>query len=141
MASKRNQVLNNSGQYLYGLTNNPIFLLHAFLAAIVAVLIAASTAKAQSTLIIGETRVLSVRDNPNEQGVDSDGLSEHRQLGGGLLPPDRNASANWQMAGMLSVGGIPKRTTVCATVRPRGGGNDDTTTIQNAIDACPPDQV
>ena len=25
---------------------------------------------------------------------------------GGLLPPDRNASANWRMAGMLSVGGI-----------------------------------
>jgi hypothetical protein len=60
-----------------------------------------------------------------------------QQSGGGVLPPDRDASANWQMAGMLSVGGIPKRTTVCATVRLRGGGNDDTTTIQNAIEACP----
>lgn len=59
----------------------------------------------------------------------------------GILPPDRDAGANWRMAGMLSVGGIPKRTTVCATVGPRGGGSDDTTNIQNAIKACPIGQV
>jgi hypothetical protein len=40
------------------------------------------------------------------------------------------------MAGMLSVGGIPNRTTVCATVSPRGSGLDDTTNIQNAVNAC-----
>lgn len=58
-----------------------------------------------------------------------------------LLPPDRNASANWRMAGMLSVGGIPTRTAVCATVNPRGSAQDDTTNIQNAIAACPLGQV
>ena len=40
-----------------------------------------------------------------------------------LMPKANNAQANWQMAGMLSVGGgIPDRTTVCATVNPLGGG-------------------
>lgn len=59
----------------------------------------------------------------------------------GLLPADRDASANWQIAGMLSVGGIPNRTTVCAMVNPRGSGQDDTAKIQSAVDACPPGQV
>jgi hypothetical protein len=57
-----------------------------------------------------------------------------------LLPPDRDASANWRKAGMLAEGGIPNRTTVCATVTPRGGA-DDTSNIQNAIDHCPDGQV
>jgi hypothetical protein len=61
--------------------------------------------------------------------------------GGSLLSADRNASANWSSAGLLSVGGIPNRTTVCATVNPRGGGADDTTNIQNAVNACPVGQV
>ena len=42
---------------------------------------------------------------------------------------------------MLSVGGIPNRTTVCATVNPLGSAKDDTTNIQNAIAACPLGQV
>jgi hypothetical protein len=58
-----------------------------------------------------------------------------------LLTPDRNASANWARAGMLSVGGIPTRTTVCANVSPHGGGQDDTSAIQSAINACPLGQV
>jgi hypothetical protein len=62
-------------------------------------------------------------------------------LTGGLLPSDRNASANWQMAGLQSVGGIPNRTTVCATVSPLGGGQDDTADIQNAVDSCPAGDV
>jgi hypothetical protein len=57
----------------------------------------------------------------------------------GVLPSDRDASANWRMAGLLSVGGIPARTTVCATVNPSGG--NDTTNIQNAINNCPAGQV
>jgi hypothetical protein len=61
--------------------------------------------------------------------------------GGPLLPPDRNASANWQMAGMLSQGGIPNRTTVCQTVNPRGSGADDTPNINTAITNCPVGQV
>jgi hypothetical protein len=44
------------------------------------------------------------------------------------------------MAGMLSVGGIPNRTTVCATVNP-SNGSDDTANIQNAIASCPLNQV
>jgi hypothetical protein len=59
----------------------------------------------------------------------------------GIIPSDRDASANWRMAGMLSVGGIPARTTVCATVNPLGGGQDDTARIQSAIDSCPVGQV
>jgi hypothetical protein len=45
------------------------------------------------------------------------------------------------MAGMLSVGGIPNRTTVCATLGPLGEGKDDTASIQKAIEACPLGQV
>ena len=60
----------------------------------------------------------------------------------GIVPAASNASANWQMAGMQSVGGIPNRTTVCATLTPLGGGQDDLTQIQNAIDkTCAPGQV
>ena len=58
-----------------------------------------------------------------------------------VLPPDGDASANWRLAGMLSVGGIPNRSAICATVTPLGSGNDDTSNIQNAIDACPDGQV
>jgi hypothetical protein len=64
-----------------------------------------------------------------------------RNAAGGILPPDRNASANWRMSGMLSLGGIPDRTTVCATVNALGDRQDDTNNIQNAINRCPPDQV
>jgi hypothetical protein len=59
----------------------------------------------------------------------------------GFLPSDRDASANWKMAGMLSVGGIPNRTTVCATVSTIGGGSDDTSNIQNAVNSCPAGEV
>ena len=65
----------------------------------------------------------------------------HARLGGAILPADRDASANWRMAGMLSVGGIPNRTTVCENVSPLGAGKDDTANIQEAIEACPPGQV
>jgi hypothetical protein len=58
-----------------------------------------------------------------------------------ILPKDGDASANWQMAGMLSLGGIPNRTTICATVEPRGSDKDDTGAIQNAIEACPEGEV
>jgi hypothetical protein len=60
-----------------------------------------------------------------------------------ILPPDRNASANWQKAGMLSVGGIPNRTAVCGkAISPLGNGRDDTSNIQTAIENClPPGQV
>jgi hypothetical protein len=54
----------------------------------------------------------------------------------GVLPSYDDAFANWRNAGLASVGGIPSRTTVCATVNPLGGGQDDFTNIQNAINNC-----
>ncbi len=60
---------------------------------------------------------------------------------GSLLPPDRDASANWRMAGLLSTGGIPSRNTICATVNPLGGGRDDAPNINAAIAACVNGQV
>ena len=59
----------------------------------------------------------------------------------GVLPSYDDASANWKNAGLLSVGGIPNRTTVCATVNPLGGGQDDFTDIKNAINKCPAGEV
>ena len=53
----------------------------------------------------------------------------------GVLPSHNDAYANWVNAGMQSVGGIPNRTTVCATLSPSGG--DDFTNIHNAINKCP----
>lgn len=58
-----------------------------------------------------------------------------------ILPADRDASANWRKAGMLSMGGIPARTVVCSTVSPLGNHQDDTNRIQNAINNCPLGQV
>ena len=42
---------------------------------------------------------------------------------------------------MLSVGGIPNRSTVCATIAPLGSGKDDTAAIQSAIESCPDGEV
>ena len=54
-----------------------------------------------------------------------------------ILTADRDAYPNWKMAGLQSVGGIPALGTQCgSTVSPIGGGSDDTTDIQNAINAC-----
>jgi hypothetical protein len=64
-----------------------------------------------------------------------------QSIAGSLLPTDRNASANWRMAGLLSLGGIRHRTTSCAAVSPLGNNQDDTNNIQNAINQCPLDQV
>jgi uncharacterized repeat protein (TIGR01451 family) len=54
------------------------------------------------------------------------------------LPADRTTV--WQ-PGLNAVGGIPNRTTVCATLTPRGGTLDDTSAIQAAVNACPAGQV
>jgi hypothetical protein len=40
------------------------------------------------------------------------------------------------MAGLLSVGGIPDRTTIGATVSPFGSGQDDTVNIESAVNHC-----
>lgn len=59
----------------------------------------------------------------------------------GVLPSYNDAYANWKNAGLASVGGIPDRTTICTTVNPLGGGQDDFNNIQNAINSCPAGEV
>ena len=59
-------------------------------------------------------------------------------LSTGVLPADRATTWN---PGMMGVGGIPVRSTVCFTLTPRGGALDDTAQIQAAINACPAGQV
>ena len=58
----------------------------------------------------------------------------------GVLPSYNDAYANWKNAGLLSVGGILHRTTICAKVNPIGSGADDTANI-NAIASCPAGDV
>jgi hypothetical protein len=55
-----------------------------------------------------------------------------------LLPPDR--ATTWK-PGVTYNGGIPPRLTLCATLSPVGGSNDDTAQIQHAVDACPAGQA
>jgi hypothetical protein len=43
--------------------------------------------------------------------------------------------------GMMAVGGIPTRSTVCATLSPSSPASDDTVRIQAAINVCPTGQV
>ncbi len=59
----------------------------------------------------------------------------------GVLPSYNDDYANWKNAGLALVGGIPNRTTICATVNPLGGGQDDYSDIQTAIDNCPAGEV
>jgi hypothetical protein len=75
-----------------------------------------------------QTRASAAATAPN--------LVSRQNDAGSLLPADRDASTNWHMAGMLSSGGIPNRTTVCATVIPLGNNQDDTNNIQSAINKC-----
>jgi hypothetical protein len=54
------------------------------------------------------------------------------------LPADR--ATTWR-PGVTYNGGIPHRTTVCASLAPLGPDRDDTAQLQRAIDACPDEQV
>ncbi len=58
--------------------------------------------------------------------------------GGGIIPSARVTT--WQ-PGLTYNGGIPHRTTIYETLRPRGAGLDDTAQIQAALDRCPANQV
>ena len=51
---------------------------------------------------------------------------------GAFIPADRMTTWN---PGLNAVGGIPNRTTICATVSPKGGTQDDTAAIQAAREA------
>src|SRR3954470_12506732 len=55
---------------------------------------------------------------------------------GQIIPPDRNFPWN---PGLMSKGGVPNRTTVCATLSPSGG--NDSPAIQAKLDSCPSGQV
>lgn len=57
----------------------------------------------------------------------------------GVLPFYNDATWNWQMAGLQSIGGIPTRNTVCQTLNPSGG--DDTSAINSAISGCANNEV
>jgi hypothetical protein len=57
---------------------------------------------------------------------------------GQIIPANRITTWN---PGMMSVGGIPRRTTTYKTLSPRGGTLDDTAQIQAAVNTCPPNQV
>jgi hypothetical protein len=63
-------------------------------------------------------------------------FSSQLALGQSIIPPDKNFAWN---PGMMSKGGIPSRTTVCATLSPSGG--DDSAAIQAQLDSCPSEQV
>src|SRR5262249_9483925 len=54
----------------------------------------------------------------------------------GIIPADRMFSWN---PGMMSKGGVPNRTTICATLSPSGG--NDSAAIQAELDSCPSNQV
>src|ERR1700754_388472 len=55
-----------------------------------------------------------------------------------FLPADR--ATIWK-PGMMAVGGIPARSTICATLSPNNPASDDTLRIQAAINVCPIGQV
>lgn len=63
-----------------------------------------------------------------------------------VMPAANNLSANWQMAGLLSKGGIPTRSTQCgSTINPSGiippAAGDDYSLIVAVIAACTAGQV
>lgn len=64
----------------------------------------------------------------------------HAQVWSGILDPTR--AVDWSTAGVP--GGIPNRTTICATIQASTYGNgssDATSGIQAALNACPANQV
>jgi hypothetical protein len=79
---------------------------------------------------------VSVAD-PIQSGSDAV-VSPSGSIDTSILPADR--ATTWK-PGMMAVGGIPVRSTVCATLTPRGGEQDDTAQIQAAINARPAGQV
>jgi hypothetical protein len=54
----------------------------------------------------------------------------------GIIPADRMFAWN---PGMMSKGGVPNRTTICATLSPSGG--NDSAAIQAKLNSCPANQV
>lgn len=66
--------------------------------------------------------------------------------GGLVMPPYDNLSTNWGNSGLALIGGIPARSTICATVNPVAGvpsgpPSANVSNVQAAINACPAGQV
>jgi hypothetical protein len=53
-----------------------------------------------------------------------------------VLPIYNDVYANWSVAGLTKIGGVPARTQCGSTLTPIGGGADDATKIQNAVNSC-----
>src|SRR5436309_6805615 len=61
-------------------------------------------------------------------------MQTEAELWSGII--DRSRAVDWSQAGVP--GGIPNRTTICATINPYNGPADQ---INNAIASCPANQV
>jgi hypothetical protein len=92
----------------------------------------------QVPISTGSATILTGANTPVVNTIELHNISG---IGTGLLPSANNVAVNWQKAGMQSVGGIPNRTAVCATVNPIGGGSDDAPNINTAITNCTAGQV
>ena len=103
-----------------------------------ATFVAAGTCTIQATQAGNSTYAAAT---PVSQSFTVNASSSNSDPTSGVLPSYNDTYANWKNAGLALVGGIPNRTTVCATVNPLGGGQDDFTNIQNAINNCPAGQV
>jgi hypothetical protein len=90
-----------------------------------------------ATVVIAALGVTGVRAaEPPRSGVGV--VASPPGIDTSILPADR--ATVWK-PGLMAVGGIPVRSTVCATLTPRGGEQDDTAQIQGAINTCPVGQV
>jgi hypothetical protein len=78
----------------------------------------------------------ATRTTMDEGDGSSAGLAASGSAKAGLIPAERRTTWN---PGLNAIGGIPARSTLCATLAPSGG--DDTARIQAALDACPAGQV
>jgi len=118
---------------------------HPIFSLILAFLAIFSTSRATSTVakLTVETNHAAATGTPSTAAAATTATTRvpSQSGNGSVLPAARNASANWRMAGLLSQGGIPNRTKICATIHPLGNHQDDTPNIQNAINHCPLDQV
>jgi hypothetical protein len=83
---------------------------------------------------LGATSVSAAE--PTQSGADV--VASPPDVDTSILPADR--ATVWK-PGLMAAGGIPVRSTACATLTPRGGEQDDTAQIQGAINACPAGQV
>jgi hypothetical protein len=98
---------------------------------IVASLLIAVFAASAATVTIGETKFLTMGDSDNANLLLAQNASSRS-----IIPSDRNYAWN---PGMMSKGGVPIRTKVCATLSP--GKGDNSTAIQAKLDSCPDGEV